>query len=298
MIKNNNVNFTSVIYKGDHIAKMYHGVDLVFQKDVEIKPNLVGSFKSNTSSSNCFWYLNSQKISLDKEFQVVVEEKVLEGNRYLSGQGSYNSIFSTAIERLEKFPDTSNITSMRSMFSGCSGLTYCNVLDFNTANVNNMAYMFLSCSGLTNINLSSFKTDAVTNMMSMFYDCRGLSELDVSSFNTKNVTSMTSMFYYCSRMTSLNLGENWDMNSVTASTANMFGYCNNLTKVTGTISNLKMDISLHNSSLTNESAMVFINGLAEVTSKHTITLKKDTYNTLSDDQKEIAVNKGWTIATV
>ena len=54
--------------------------------------------------------------------------------------------------------DTSQVTSMGNMFSGCSGLTSLNVLSLDTAKVTNMNYMFSDCDALTTlITGSSFK---------------------------------------------------------------------------------------------------------------------------------------------
>ena len=101
--------------------------------------------------------------------------------------------------------NTANVTNMLSVFSGCSGLTSLDVSGFNTANVTNMQSLFNGCSGLTSLDLSSFNTSEVTDMRSMFNGCSGLTSLDLSGFNTANVTNMRSMFTGCSGLTSLDL---------------------------------------------------------------------------------------------
>ena len=101
--------------------------------------------------------------------------------------------------------NTTNVTNMYQMFSGCSSLTNLDLSSFNTSNVTYMTSMFRDCEYLTSLDLSSFNTSKVTNMQSMFYGCTRLINLDLSSFNTSNVTNMTSMFSYCSSLTSLDL---------------------------------------------------------------------------------------------
>ena len=110
----------------------------------------------------------------------------------------------TTIEGLENL-NTSAVTDMGRMFSGCSGLKELNVSNFNTSAVTNMREMFRGCSGLTSLNVSNFNTSAVTNMGNMFYGCSGLTSLNVSNFNTSAVTDMSGIFSGCSGLTELNV---------------------------------------------------------------------------------------------
>ena len=100
--------------------------------------------------------------------------------------------------------DTSNVTSMRSMFYDC-GITNLDLSSFDTHNVTDMSYMFNSCDNLTSINLSGFDTSSVTDMRCMFWRCNHLTNLDLSNFDTSNVTDMNYMFHECYDLTSVNL---------------------------------------------------------------------------------------------
>ena len=104
-----------------------------------------------------------------------------------------------------EYLNTQNVTSMRSMFDGCSGLTSLDVSNFNTQNVTDMHAMFQYCSGLLSLDLSHFNTQNVTDMSGMFRGCYDLPSLDLSNFNTQNVTNMGSMFVDCSGLTSLDV---------------------------------------------------------------------------------------------
>ena len=73
--------------------------------------------------------------------------------------------------------NTSNVTSMNSMFCDCRSLT--EIPELDTSNATNMSYMFQGCSILTAI--PELDTSNVTNMRGMFLDCTKLSE---SSLNT------------------------------------------------------------------------------------------------------------------
>ena len=123
--------------------------------------------------------------------------------------------------------DTSNVTCMERMFSGCSSLTSLDLSSFDTSKVTNMSSMFIFCSSLTALDLSSFDTGNVTSMTYMFYGCSSLTSLDVSNFDTSKVTSMGWMFYYCSSLTALDLSS-FDTSNVT-SMSSMFYSCFSLT---------------------------------------------------------------------
>ena len=125
--------------------------------------------------------------------------------------------------------DTSNVTSMYSMFSNCSNLTKLDLSGFDTRNVTNMESMFSGCISLTELDVSSFDTSNVTNMAGMFHDCKSLTTLDLSGFDTSNITNMDSMFLNCSSLTSLDLS-GFDTHNV-KSMYRMFECCSSLTSL-------------------------------------------------------------------
>ena len=114
----------------------------------------------------------------------------------------------TTIEGLENL-NTSEVTNMSSMFSGCSSLTELNLSNFNTSAVTNMRYMFYGCSGLTELNVSNFNTSAVKDMSGMFSGCSGLTSLNLSNFNTSKVWNMNSMFSGCSGLKRIFNTQTW-----------------------------------------------------------------------------------------
>ena len=99
----------------------------------------------------------------------------------------------TEIENIENI-NTSDTTSLHSMFYKCSSLTSLDVSGFSTENVTDMAYMFYYCSVLTSLDVNSFDTSNVTDMSQMFYGCDALLEIDFSGFDTSNVIDMNYMF--------------------------------------------------------------------------------------------------------
>lgn len=127
-----------------------------------------------------------------------------------------------------KHLDTSEVTDMVSMFSGCSGLTTLNLSSFNTSEAANTASMFRECSNLGKITFgNNFKTK---NTESMFQDCKALTTLDgLSSFNTSQVGNMSFMFNGCSSLTSLDLSS-FNTSGVKYMN-NMFEGCSSLTSL-------------------------------------------------------------------
>ncbi len=126
--------------------------------------------------------------------------------------------------------DTSKVTDMSYMFSGCSGLIRnLDVSNFDTSKVADMSVMFNDCEGLTSIEVSNFDTTNVTYMGYMFAGCSRLTSLDLSNFDTSKVTDMASMFHTCTSLTSIYLS-NFDTSKVTYM-SNMFAFCFSLTSL-------------------------------------------------------------------
>ena len=110
--------------------------------------------------------------------------------------------------------NTSNVSDMSYMFSGCQSLVSLDVSSFDTSNVTNMSYMFSSCRSLVSLDVSSFDTSNVTRITSMFSSCRSLTSLDLSNFIISNVRSLYQMFVFCQSLVSLDLS-NFDTSNVT-----------------------------------------------------------------------------------
>lgn len=125
--------------------------------------------------------------------------------------------------------NTSNVTRMYRMFSDCSSLTELDLSGFDTSNVTSMSAMFSDCSLLEEIDLSGFDTSKVTAMDDMFRNCESLKALDLSGFDTSNVTYMSKMFSSCSSLTELDLGS-FNTEKV-ESMAHMFSGCSSLTEL-------------------------------------------------------------------
>lgn len=125
------------------------------------------------------------------------------------------------IPLLELNPNTSNVTNMEDLFSGCRFLKSIPAMD--TQNVTNMNMMFFKCEKLSSI--PALDTSNVINMNQMFNNCKSLSS--VPALDTSNVTDMSGMFNECKKLSSvpaLNTSNVTNMGS-------MFVGCESLTTV-------------------------------------------------------------------
>ncbi len=189
--------------------------------------------------------------------------------------------------------DTSKVTDMTNIFMSCNNLTEINLSTWDTGNVVKMKSLFQNCYKLKSINISHFNTSNVTDMQQLFYDCESLTTLDLSTWDTSNVTNMRDVFRGCDNLESLNLSS-WDMSKVTDASS-IFFYDEKLTNLQAP-QNISTSISFNScTKLTHDSLMSIINNLATVTSTQTLTLGSTNLAKLSDDEKAIATNKGWTL---
>lgn len=101
--------------------------------------------------------------------------------------------------------NTSEVTSMRSMYGGSDMLTSIDVSHFDTHNVTDMSGMFSGCRKLESIDLSHFDTSSLLTTQSMFANCERLSTLDLRSFRTDSLRNMAGMFGGCTRLKSVDL---------------------------------------------------------------------------------------------
>lgn len=122
-------------------------------------------------------------------------------------------------------------------FAGMEKLTSITGIKYlNTSQVTNMSYMFSGCKLLTFIDVRHFDTSKATNMYRMFYSCIGLTRLDLTSFYTHNVTNMGGMFEQCNNLKTIYVGENWSTAAVSTS-SDMFKGCTSLVGQKGTSCN-------------------------------------------------------------
>lgn len=130
-----------------------------------------------------------------------------------------------------QYLDTSEMTTMESMFSGCWELKELDLSHFDTRNVRTMRWMFGWATELENLDLRSFDTRNVADMSYMFYECMDMEAVDLSSFNTSNVADFSHMFDISqhSYLTTIYASEEFVTTSATAhGKLDMFVACTSL----------------------------------------------------------------------
>lgn len=177
------------------------------------------SFKDVKLTSTYQWFLGCQKLEAIEGIANLNTSEVTTMRAMFSSCESLKSIDVTGF-------NTAKVTSMRNMFANCKKLKQVVVTHFDTGAVEDMTGMFRGCSSLTYLDLNNFDTRNATSMQSMFYECGLLTDVEVSSFVTDNVKDMAWMFYGCSALTDLDLSH-FNMNHVT-NLRTMFGECHNL----------------------------------------------------------------------
>ena len=212
---------------------------------------------------------------------------------------------------LESIPNGINLKpyyTIERMFNGCTNLT--EMPYFDTSKVYSFYEAFYDCSSLVEFPL--IDTSKVTDLTGAWNGCKSLTEfpqLDLSSG-----TNFSSAWANCNKLTEfpqLDLSSGTDFylawsncNKLTSipqldlSSGTSFylawNYCHSLTTLGG-FGAIKESFDLHFCPLTVESLMNVINQAATVTGK-TMTLGSDNLNKLTDEQKAVATNKGWTLA--
>lgn len=198
--------------------------------------------------------------------------------------------------------DLSKCTEIGYMFKDCKELEIIDVSKWDTSKVTDMSYMFDYCSKLTTIKgIKNINIQKVSNFIHMFNGCSNLTELDLSKWVLTKQCSFSYLFGGCSKLISLNI-QNIDFNKVTYITG-MFSNTNNIENLTfGYNFKFQLDFSGKHK-ITVESLLSVLNGLYDFTgngetpssSQGKLTLGSTNLAKLSDEQKAIATNKGWTL---
>lgn len=190
----------------------------------------------------------------------------------------------------------------------------------------NLGSLFLNCFNLRRINKDNVvDCSNSTTFSNIFSNCYMLGDVSfinidedksqswtrafridtsIEYFNLKNIsfspkligTSFQYMFY--NQQFLENITGEIDFTKISSATNInlMFYACNNLKEVRFTKESLKYNLQMAQSgSLSLESLQSIIDGLGNVTTTSTLSLNSTAYNKLTEEQKQSATDKGWTI---
>lgn len=203
----------------------------------------------------------------------------------------------------------STVQNCESVFRDCANLTTCEISDFS--NATNLNGLFAGCRKLKNT-ASSLTTPKVTDTGFMFYDCNALET--APEMNTSNVTDMSKMFYSSSIITvplydtskvkrmeemfwhcsDLQTVPAFDCSNVT-NMNNIFSSCSSLKSILMTNIGVSLDISA-STLFEREDLVLILNNLKTVTTTKTLRMGATNLAKLTDSDKAIATDKGWTLA--
>lgn len=183
----------------------------------------------------------------------------VEDKIYICDGSNWNLYSSTTLKNL-----LDATKSCYYLFRDYKGTSVDDLITYNdTSNVTDTSYMFSGCISLTSI--PQLDTSKVTDMKYMLYNCNKLTT--VPALDVSNATNMDSIFTGCSSLKSI--------------------------LMTG----MKVSFNISVSTQFEESDLVTIlNNLATVTTTKTLTMGATNLAKLSDEQKKIATDKGWTLA--
>ncbi|EPI2201207.1 BspA family leucine-rich repeat surface protein [Enterococcus hirae] len=255
-----------------HISENYAVLDSYVGSSTDIVvPNEIDG---KQTSINLSAGLNTSKINQNQITSIIFSNDNGKKIKVTSNRIFFSSNFPKLVNIDLKGLDTSSVTDISSLFSGCNSLTSVDVSNWDTSSVVNMYGAFYACNNLTSVDVSRWNTSSVTNMNRLFFGCNSLTSVDVSRWNTSSVTDMNRLFSGCNSLTSVDVS-NWDTSSV----KDMYGVfynCNSLTSVdvsrwnTSSVTNMKclfsgcnsltsVDVSRWNTSSVTDMNSLFYN---------------------------------------
>lgn len=194
--------------------------------------------------------------------------------------------------------NTSKVTSMRSTFYICDKLQSVSCENWRLDNCTTLFAMFDSCAALKNFDPSRWNTSKVTNMEWVFIRCASLTSLDLSNWDTSQVTVMNNFLSSCTSLTSLDIS-GWDTSKVHGMRSMLYNChsletlkCDNLILPDIELGNIGLEYS---TKLTVESIVGLLNALPQSNKGFSFQIGSDNIAKLSDEQKAIATDKGWTL---
>lgn len=192
--------------------------------------------------------------------------------------------------------NVSKVTTFYALFDDSRKVNTIDVSKWDTSSATNMEWMFCRIN-VTHLDVSNFDTSNVTNMHAMFIGNSSLIQLDVSNFDTSNVLNINTMFAYfdvCEELNinGLNLARCTSMNNTFSYSNFKVIRCDGLKFPDIDMSKIGLNYS---TALTVDNIVGLLNALPQSDKGYSFRIGSDNIAKLSDEQKAIATNKGWTL---
>ena len=195
--------------------------------------------------------------------------------------------------------DTSSL-NLSSLFLNCFNLRRINkdnVVDCSNSTA--FSNIFSNCYMLEDVSFININEDKKLSWINAFRIGTSVEYINLKniSFSPKLIgISFQYMFYNQQYLENINGEIDFTKINATTGTELMFHACNCLKEVRFTKESLKYDLQMAQSeSLSLESLQSIIDGLGNVTTTRTLSLNSTAYNKLTEEQKQSATDKGWTI---
>lgn len=192
--------------------------------------------------------------------------------------------------------NVTKVTNFYALFDDSRKVNTIDVSKWDTSSATNMEWMFCRIN-VTHLDVSNFDTSNVTNMHAMFIGNSSLIQLDVSNFDTSNVLNINTMFAYfdvCEELNinGLNLARCTSMNNTFAYSNFKVIRCDGLKFPDIDMSKIGLNYS---TALIVDSIVGLLNALPQSDKGYSFQIGSDNIAKLSDEQKAIATDKGWTL---
>lgn len=220
--------------------------------------------------------------------------------KYVPDNYALNVFYNNVCVR-EMNVDTSSWTSLNNAFRNCYFLTKINegnIVDCSSmSRSGSISNTFYGCSSLEEVSLINIPERAI--------DCSNLFSLSPNiipdkmkkiTFSPKVKVTRISLGFYGRYSLQTIVGELDFSECEPNQHQNTFYGCTSLIEVRFTPESIKQNLAFTQSSqLSDESIQSILDGLANVTETRTLTLHSEVYAKLTEEQKQSATDKGWTI---
>ena len=202
------------------------------------------------------------------------------------------------VEQISTEPVPTNSRAVFAYDLKSTSIVVPNTLVVDMLAVDDLGNCFYNCANLTSISFPEGFGRTAVDIGGCFYNCSSLTSLTLPDGFGQNATTLVrgiaGCFHSCTVLESLHLPSGFGQNATKL--ANCFLYCSALKTITGN-PNFKVSLNLSPCpNLTHDSIMVVINGLQTVTTTQKLTLGSTNLAKLTEADKKIATDKGWTLA--
>ncbi len=203
----------------------------------------------------------------------------------------------------EYIPQNLDSSTVKIMYRTFYGATFTDdMTKLNLENVENAESIFDSLAGFfEEFEFKDMNMPNVTNLTNAFGGNTYLTK--IGKINCPKCKEFFSTFAFCDNLTTIgeiNLTSAVSDASSTSYTNplyDIFNYCGNITDITfaGTI-NASLNLEDAGNNLTHDTLLSAVNALGVTTKTKTLKLGSSNLSRLSDEEKAIATEKGWTLA--